>query len=97
MKTDEILFILPENFDAAAIDALRDRFDELLAAGDGTVVMDFSLTKFLDSSGIGAIVYLFKRLGTQDRKVILRDVSGQPLDLIQMVKLDRSVKVEPKA
>jgi len=95
-QTDETRFILPENFDAAAVDVLRDSFDNLLDAEVGRVVLDLSLTKFMDSSGIGATVYLFKRLNAQSRDIVLQGVSGQPLDLIQMVKLDRSVAVEAK-
>ncbi|MGB0683897.1 MAG: STAS domain-containing protein [Magnetovibrionaceae bacterium] len=94
MSNTETRFILPENFDAAAIDGIRQRFDDLSQSGEGTVVLDFSLTRFMDSSGLGGIVFLFKRLAPKKRGIILADVSGQPLDLIKMVRLDRSIPVQ---
>ena len=96
MSTNETCFILPENFDAAAVDVLRERFDTLLDDTSKRVVLDLSLTQFMDSSGIGVTVYLFKRLRVQNREIVLRGAGGQPLDLIQTVKLDRSITVETR-
>ena len=40
-----------------------------------------------NSSGIGAIVFLFKRLSARERKLSIMNVQGQPLRLFVQLRL----------
>lgn len=68
---------------------IRAVFDEIVAAGRHVVLIDLSALTTLDSSGVGAIVSLFKRVKTGGGRVIVRGVRNQPLAICKLLKLDR--------
>lgn len=68
---------------------IRAVFDEIVAAGRHVVLIDLSALTTLDSSGVGAIVSLFKRVKTNGGRVIVRGVKNQPLAICKLLKLDR--------
>ncbi|WP_323795508.1 STAS domain-containing protein [Nisaea sp.] len=83
-------------FDAALAFEAKSAFQLVIDAG-GNVRLDMSKTDFIDSSGIGAIVFLYKRLVMQSRTLELHGVNGQPRDLIAMLRLDRAIPTNPLA
>jgi anti-anti-sigma factor len=81
------------DFDAEVAGKARDQFEEIVADWSGDVTIDLFKTEFLDSSGIGAIVYLFKRLNARNQGFLLSHASGQPKELIEMLRIDRAIPV----
>lgn len=73
--------------DAASMKAARPMFDELAECNDD-VVIDMKTVEFIDSSGVGAIVFLYKRLLESKRKLKLEHLSGQPMQLLSYLRLD---------
>lgn len=91
---NDILHIeLPEEFDSFKVDRVRDHLDAIAADESLSVSLDFQNNQFIDSSGIGAIVFLFKRLRAKKRHLVLSNVSGQPLKLMTMLHVDRAIPV----
>ena len=60
------------------------------------VEIDFSQVQFLDSSGVGAIVYLFKRLTERERNMRLENVTGQPLEIMNLLRIGHAIPVNSK-
>lgn len=87
-----ITLALKNELDACTIEALRGELERL---GDSKqdVDLDFTQVTFIDSSGIGALVFLFKRLRTSKCVLRLHGVNGQPLELIQYLRIDKSIQV----
>jgi len=83
---------LEGSLDALAVDILRPRFDSLVQ-DKHDVTLDMSQIDFIDSSGIGAIVFLFKRLRSLDRKLSLAGVHGQPLELLRYLRIEKSISI----
>ncbi len=52
-------------------------FEELAAANDD-VALDVSKVTFIDSSGVGGLVFLYKRLNAKGCKLELSGLAGQP-------------------
>lgn len=94
MATSANLIKLAGAFDAAAAADARPRLDTVIE-GDGDVVFDLSDVDFIDSSGIGAIVFLFKRLTAKGRGLRLAGVHGQPLQLMEFLRIPRVIPIEP--
>ena len=91
---NDILHIeLPEEFDSFKVDNVRDQLDAIVADESLSVNLDFHNNQFIDSSGIGAIVFLFKRLNAKKRNLVLSNVTGQPLKLMTMLHVDRAIPV----
>jgi anti-sigma B factor antagonist len=53
--------------DVATSPVLRRELHALIDDGEGTLVVDFSATSFIDSSGLGVLVGALKRLRETDR------------------------------
>jgi anti-sigma B factor antagonist len=77
---------MPGDMDAAAMRAQRTVYEEL-ASGDEDVAVDMSKVSFVDSSGVGAIVFMYKRLVANGHSLQLTGVKGQPLQLLTYLKL----------
>ena len=48
---------------------------------------------FLDSSGIGLIVFLYKKLKTKEVDLELTHVHGQPLELTSLLRIDKVIPI----
>ncbi len=75
---------MKDDLDAAAMESLRPRF-EALAQSREDVEIDLSSVRFIDSSGVGGIVYLYKRLTAAGRRLVLTGANDQPRDLLDYV------------
>lgn len=73
-------------FDAGYLDRFRERIDSL-AEAPGDVMLDLSCVTFVDSTGIGALVTLHKRLAARGRRLRVFGLRGQPLQLFMALKL----------
>jgi anti-sigma B factor antagonist len=89
-----IVFKAPARFAADEIRKLRPEFDLLAASGDD-VVFDLARTEEIDGSGVGALVFTFKRLAANGSRLTIRNISGQPLELLNATDLLRTLGREP--
>lgn len=83
MKTVE----MTQDMDAATMAKMKPLLDEL-SYKEVDVRLDMQRVRFLDSSGIGGIVFLFKRLREKSGSLSLSNVSGQPLNLLRQLQLN---------
>lgn len=83
-------------FDALAAERMRDEFEKIVSVGTENITLDLTGVDFVDSSGIGAIVFLYKRLTSQKRTLELSGLHGQPRDLFKFLRIDRTIKVIEK-
>lgn len=86
-----LIYQITGQFDAQTVKDYRPQMEAQLTASEGVHIFNFSETNFIDSSGIGAIVFMFKRLSAQDKKLAVVGLSGQPADLIKMLRIDKVI------
>jgi anti-sigma B factor antagonist len=77
-----------------ALDALTARdvrpiFDQVVAEKPKRVAIDLEALTLIDSSGVGAIVSLFKRVKADGGQVVVVHAQDQPLAVLKLLKLDR--------
>jgi len=77
---------IDEDLDAAYVSRVRPHI-ECLAQAEEDVVLDFSKVEFVDSSGLGALVFLHKRLVSKGHKLRVVGLRGQPLQLFTNLHL----------
>lgn len=87
---DTQVVALENELDAMAVSELRPLF-ELLSEYSGDVLADLRDVHFIDSSGIGALVFLYKRLLMKGHRLELICGPGQPHDLLEMLHIDRVI------
>jgi anti-sigma B factor antagonist len=75
--------------DAVTVVDLRPEIERIVAEHVGKVVVELSALRLIDSSGVGAIVSLFKRVRAEGGQFEVAGVQGQPLMIFQVLKLDQ--------
>ena len=94
-NSDQTLVVsLDGEMDALGCASLRPQLEQLVSQQQNlTIELDFSRVSFLDSSGIGVIVFLYKRLTCQGRSLHLTHVCGQPQELMRLLRIDQALPV----
>jgi anti-anti-sigma factor len=75
--------------DAVSVPELRPHIDDLISKGHRKIVVDLKGLRLIDSSGVGAIVYLFRRVKGLGGTVVVRGANDQPLAILRLLKLDQ--------
>jgi anti-sigma B factor antagonist len=75
--------------DAVTVPDLRKEIDTLASAAPKRVEVDLSLLRMVDSSGVGAIVSLYKRVRGAGGEVVVSGLRDQPLAIFRLLRLDR--------
>ena len=89
---ENIVLVLDGEFDAAAVKKNQLVFENALEKNDVDILVDFSYVNFIDSSGVGVLVFMYKRLKSKNRKLVMIGLDGQPLKLIQMLRIDKTIE-----
>jgi anti-sigma B factor antagonist len=74
--------------DALTAPDLRPTLDSLVSNDARDVVVDLSELRLIDSSGVGALVSLYKRVRASGRSVRFTGVCEQPLAIFRLLRLD---------
>lgn len=86
---DITLLEISGEFDATTAPEVRPQMDAVADEKPKQVVLDLSKLRLIDSSGVGAIVALFKRVRANGGQFEVRGVTGQPLSIFQVLRLDK--------
>lgn len=92
-RSDVTVFALKGNLDALTAPSLKKEIESLLAARKVNVVFDLQSLELIDSSGVGAIVSLFKRVRTLQGDVKIARLMGQPAEIFKLLRLDRAFEI----
>ncbi len=80
--------------DALGCTHIRPELEQIThSETNNNVVLDMKQVSFLDSSGVGVIVFLYKRLKAQDRTLEITGVQGQPQELMELLRIDKVIPV----
>ncbi len=88
----DLIIELSGEFDALGCNEIRQVFNEVVTQLSPMVVfLDLSAVSFLDSSGIGSMVFLFKRLRQTGRSLVISGVHGQPRELLELLRIHKAI------
>jgi anti-sigma B factor antagonist len=79
--------------DALSCPELRPVLDQLVTTGGQRVTVDLSELSLIDSSGVGAMVSLYKRVRANGGEVRFVGVTAQPLVIFKLLRLDRAFEL----
>jgi len=74
--------------DAVTVSDLRAEIDNLLARPAKRIEVDLSRLRMIDSSGVGALVSLYKRVRANGGNVVVHGLRDQPLAIFRLLRLD---------
>ncbi len=81
--------LVQSHLDSLAVEGSPD------ASFQASLVLDFSSTVFMDSSGIGALISCHKLTQKAGVNLLLRNLSPQVRTVLQLTELDRLFTIEP--
>lgn len=90
MEGNELTLQIAGELDALTVRELQPMLPDVLArAGEGrNLVVDLSELRLLDSSGVGALVFLLRGRRAVGGGFDVRGATGQPLAILRLMKLD---------
>ena len=86
---DETSLVLEGVLDAATSPEFRPIVDKVVEEQRKQVVLDMYALREIDSSGVGCIVSLFKRLRALGGVVRIQGLRDQPRAIFRLLRLDR--------
>ena len=86
---DETVLRVEGSLDAVTAPEIRPTLDGLVAEGRRKIIVDLSSLRLIDSSGVGAVVSLFKRIRAGGGVVNVVGLRDQPLAIFRLLRLDR--------
>ena len=90
---DVCVLELTGEIDAGNASLLTDKFNSLLGEGNQRFVIDLGGVGFMDSSGIAAMVQLFKRVRIGHGDVKLANIRPEVSRVLELLRLDRVFEV----
>jgi anti-sigma B factor antagonist len=74
--------------DAVTSSEVRPALERLLAERHARIVVDLTDLRLIDSSGVGALVFLYKKAREYGGVVSVQGVRDQPLSIFKLLRLD---------
>ncbi len=84
-----VLVVVKGDLDASSAPDLRAKFEELVGQGENQYIIDLSDVPFMDSSGIAALVNLFKRVRIGAGDVKLCGLQEEVAKVFELTRLNR--------
>jgi anti-sigma B factor antagonist len=89
-----VVKLLDSRFDASIASVVKGRFAELIHEGHTRIALDISQVEFIDSIGLSAAVWAFKRLGENGELVII-GAQGAVMSVFRLTRLDKVFRIFP--
>jgi anti-sigma B factor antagonist len=88
-----MIFKLTGSLDIGTVSGMRTNIDSILATGQHKVLFDLGELKQIDSSGVGAIIAIFKRVRSNKGDMKIVRLVGQPREIFNLLRLDRVFEI----
>jgi len=90
----DLILQLNGEFDALGSSKIRPELEKVARQIEPeNVFLDLRNVSFIDSSGVGAIVFLYKRLKENTRKLRITGANGQPRELLELLRIHKAIPV----
>ena len=81
------------NLDALSAAEMKEETERIVEGKRFNVILNVNRLKLVDSSGVGAIVSLFKRCRASKGDVKIAGLCDQPREIFRLLRLDRAFEI----
>lgn len=85
---EEMYIHISENFAVDEAGDLREKINCLIKEGKSSFVLDFSNCKFIDSTGLGVLVSLYKKCKEINGMFTLKNLNPEVMRIFKLTRLD---------
>jgi anti-sigma B factor antagonist len=86
---DEARLTIRGSLDINSAPALAEEIDKIVATRPPTVLVDLSSLDLIDSSGVAALVKLYKGVRSNGGVVTISGARDQPLAIFKLLRMDK--------
>ena len=87
-----VLRLLEKRLDASIAHEFKNNVCELIDAGSMRIILNLSAAEFIDSAGLGALLTISNRIGTNGSFIIC-GIQEPALHIIKLTKLDKIFEI----
>jgi anti-sigma B factor antagonist len=92
--SSQIYIIEPQGIlDSPKGEEFRQQVDQALSSGAETLLIDLKGITFVDSSGLGALVSVLKKVRSTDREMYVCSINDQVRMLFELTSMDQVFKI----
>jgi anti-sigma B factor antagonist len=84
---------IPKSFIVDEVAIFRVKVNKLIEEGNVDFVFDFNQCDFIDSTGLGALVSIYKRCAEKNGNIKLRSLNPDVRKLFKLTRLDRVFEI----
>jgi anti-sigma B factor antagonist len=84
-----------ERIDAHNSDELKQSLLRMIESGDTKLVIKLQQVRFIDSSGLGALLSANKQVALKSGKLVLAGIQKQVLAMFELTRLNRVFEIYP--
>ena len=91
---NETSMLIPENFAVDEASEFREKLMQLINKGENHFDLDFSKCTFIDSTGLGVLVSIYKRCMELDGSFKLHSINNpQVMKVFKLTRLDKVFEI----
>jgi anti-sigma B factor antagonist len=88
-NNDETTLVVRGSLDINSAPALAEEIDKIVATRPSKVVVDLSMLDLIDSSGVAALVKLYKGVRNTSGAMTISGARDQPLAIFKLLRMDK--------
>jgi anti-sigma B factor antagonist len=88
-SNDEMTLVVRGSLDINSAPALAEEIDKIVATRPIKVVVDLSMLDLIDSSGVAALVKLYKGVRNASGAMTISGARDQPLAIFKLLRMDK--------
>lgn len=88
-SNDEMTLVVRGSLDINSAPALAEEIDKIVATRPSKVVVDLSMLDLIDSSGVAALVKLYKGVRNTGGAMTISGARDQPLAIFKLLRMDK--------
>ena len=88
-SNDEMTLVVRGSLDINSAPALAEEIDKIVATRPSKVVVDLSMLDLIDSSGVAALVKLYKGVRNASGAMTISGARDQPLAILKLLRMDK--------
>lgn len=90
---DVIVINIPKNFIVEEVGNFRKEINKLLENGNKNFILDFSQCDYVDSTGLGAFVAVYKKCKENGGSIKLKSLNSTVEKIFKLTRLDKVFEI----
>ncbi len=88
-----VVFVKDERIDAHNSSDLKDYILHIIEQGEINIIVQLEAVRFIDSSGLGALLSGFKHAEAKEGKLSLSNLQHQVMSMFELTRLNRVFEI----